>query len=89
VRGARAGPWTCLEVGVDASYNAPYPNGVMDVWQDVSSQASYVSDLQSTTAELQSLRGAVIGIQFQAPAGAFDLFVDDVAIDSTYIPCDE
>jgi hypothetical protein len=82
-------PYTCLELGIDATYDAIYPNGAMWVWKDVSSQGSYLSDLQSMTAQLQSLRGANIGIQFTPPAPAFDLFIDDIAIDSSYIPCDQ
>ena len=83
------GPYTCLELGIDASYDATYPDGVENVWQDVSSSASYVADLQGTPAELQTLRGVILGMQFQAPASAFDLFIDDVAVDTSYIPCDE
>jgi hypothetical protein len=84
-----ASSWTCLEFGIDTTYDATYPNGEEWVWQGASSQASYVTDLVHTPAQLQNLRGANIGIQFNVPTQAFDLYIDDVAIDASYIPCDE
>ena len=68
---------------------SPHPNGVENVWQGVSSPASYVPDLVGTPAQLQTLRGVIVGLQFQAPASRFDLFIDDIAVDTSYIPCDQ
>jgi hypothetical protein len=85
---AAAIPWTCLEMAIDVSYQSPWPIGHLQVWQDVSSASSQVSGLEGT-AQLQQLNGFTIGISYPTPTGPFDLFIDDIAIDSSYIPCDQ
>lgn len=55
----------------------------------MSSPASDVADLRLVPAELQTLRGVILGLQFQPPAGVLNLYIDDIAVDTSYIPCDQ
>ena len=83
------GAWTCLEMLVNTTYASPNTQGLMQVWQDTSTQSANVSDMTGI-AELQPLYAARFGIELVPPTPvAFDLYIDDVAIDTSYIPCDE
>jgi hypothetical protein len=82
------GTWTCLEMLVDTTYASPNTSGSMQVWQDTSAQSASDPDMTGI-ARLQSLYAAHFGVAFAPPSVAFDLYIDDVAIDTSYIPCDE
>jgi hypothetical protein len=75
--------WTCVELEIDTNY-ATYPNGLLAAWNDTSGTA----DTQlAGTAKLQPVVSATFGLSFNGPSLATDLYVDDIAISNTYIPC--
>jgi len=77
--------WTCIELEIDTNY-ATHPNGLLAAWDDTSGTA----DAQlAGTAELQPLVSSTFGLSFNAPSLATDLYVDDIAISSTYVPCSQ
>jgi hypothetical protein len=77
--------WTCIELEIDTNY-ATHPNGLLAAWDDTSGTA----DPQlGGTAELQPLFAALFGLSLNGPSAAVDLYIDDVAISNTYIPCSQ
>jgi hypothetical protein len=75
--------WTCIELEIDTDY-ATNPNGLLAAWDNTSGTA----DAQlAGTAKLQSLVSSTFGLSFNGPSLATDLYVDDIAISSTYVPC--
>jgi hypothetical protein len=79
------GTWTCIELEIDTDYNT-YPNGLLAAWDDTSGTAD--SQLAGT-AELQPLVSSSFGLSFAGPSLVTDLYVDDIAISSTYVPCNQ
>jgi hypothetical protein len=83
------GAWTCIEIEVDTSYAPPNPNGVLQVWHD----SPTADGVMGGGAELQPLVAAFFGFEFTAPTGspstAIDVYVDDIAIDTQYIDCNQ
>jgi hypothetical protein len=85
------GTWTCVELMVDATYNSPNPNGLLQVYHG----SSTTPDSELTgTAELQSVVAVLFGMDFSTPSGgtptsAVDLYFDDIAIGTQYIGCDQ
>jgi hypothetical protein len=76
--------WNCVELEIDTDY-ATYPNGQMQAWD---SNTSTTPDPQlSGTAKLQSLVAADFGITYDGPALPATIFIDDIAISNSYIPC--
>ena len=77
--------WTCLELEVDTDY-AAHTNGLLAAWDD----ASGTADPQlGGTAALQPLVSAAFGLSFHGPSLAMDLYIDDIAVSNTYIPCSQ
>jgi len=77
--------WTCIELEIDTDYTA-HPNGMLAAWDDASGNA----DPQlAGTAALQSLFAATFGLSLSGPSSAVDLYIDDIAISNTYIPCNQ
>jgi hypothetical protein len=76
--------WTCIELEIDTDY-ATYPNGMLAAWD---SNTSSTADPQlAGTAKLQPLVAAKFGLTLNGPSPAADLFIDDIAISNTYVPC--
>lgn len=80
-----AGAWTCIELEIDTDY-VTHPNGLLAAWDDTSGTAD--SQLAGT-AKLQPLVSAAFGLSFGGPSLATDLYVDDIAISNTYVPCSQ
>jgi hypothetical protein len=77
--------WACLELEIDTDY-ATYPNGLLAAWDDTSGTA----DAQlGGTAALQPLVSSTFGLSFNGPSLATDLYIDDIAISNTYVPCSQ
>jgi hypothetical protein len=91
---AGAAGWTCLELELDTSYQSPNPYGLLQVWKDTDSTTGFIPDL-SGTAQLYPLTSASFGLSFQAPSmghpasPAIDLYIDDIAISTSFIPCSD
>jgi hypothetical protein len=80
-----ANSWTCIELEIDTNY-ATHPNGMLAAWDDTSGTA----DPQlAGAAELQPLFASMYGLSLNGPSSAVDLYIDDVAISNTYIPCSQ
>jgi hypothetical protein len=77
--------WTCLELEIDTDY-ATYANGLLAAWDG--SGATADSQLGGT-AELQPLVSATFGLSFHGPPLAMDLYIDDIAVSNTYVPCSQ
>jgi hypothetical protein len=78
--------WVCLELEIDTSYTTGQPNGLLAAWDNTSGTA----DPQlGGTAELQPLTSASFGLSFVGPSNDTDLYIDDIAISDTYVPCSE
>jgi hypothetical protein len=82
-------PWTCIELYVDTSYTGGYPNGQLQMWHD----SATADGALTGTAELQPLAGVEFGLEFSAPTSGssnpVDLFIDDIAVDTSYIGCSQ
>jgi len=77
--------WTCIELEIDTNY-AMHANGLLAAWDDTSGTA----DPQlAGAAELQPLFAALFGLSLNGPSAAVDLYIDDIAISSTYVPCSQ
>jgi hypothetical protein len=77
--------WTCIALEIDTDY-ATYPNGMLAAWDDTSGNA----DAQlAGTAKLQPLVSSTFGLSFNGPSLAADLYVDDIVISNTYVPCSQ
>lgn len=77
--------WTCIELEIDTDY-ATYPNGLLAAWDDTSGTPD--SQLAGT-AKLQPLVSSSFGLSFAGPSLVTDLYVDDIAISTTYVPCSQ
>ncbi len=84
--GAPPGSWICLELGIDTSSQGSWPNGHLQVWDD---GGTGPDPLLPGSAAMQPLYNASFGIQFQTPSSPLDLYVDDIAVDTQFIPCDQ
>jgi hypothetical protein len=82
------GTWTCLELMVDTRYLAPNTNGLLEEWKDTSSSSGNLTDLTGT-AKLDSIVSTSFGINLTSPSVAFDLYLDDIAVDTQFIPCNQ
>jgi hypothetical protein len=77
--------WACIELEIDTDY-AMYPKGMLAAWDDISGTA----DPQlAGTAELQPLFATQFGLSLGGPSSAVDLYIDDIAISNTYVPCSQ
>lgn len=85
VPGLSTGAWTCIELEIDTDYGT-HPNGLLAAWNDTSGTAD--SQLGGT-AQLQPLASSSFGLSFNGPSFVTDLYVDDIAISNTYVPCSQ
>ncbi len=77
--------WTCIELEIDTNY-AMHANGLLAAWDDTSGTA----DPQlAGAAELQPLFAALFGLSLNGPSAAVDLYIDDIAVSNTYVPCSQ
>ncbi len=77
--------WTCIELEVDTDY-ASFANGSLAAWDD----ATGTADAQlAGTAKLQPLVSASFGLSYSGPSLSTDLYIDDIAISNTYVPCNQ
>jgi hypothetical protein len=77
------GAWNCIELEVDTSP----PNGQMLGWD--SNSSSTPDPALHGNANLASLLSARFGLDFNGPTIAFDMYMDDIAISNSYIPCNQ
>jgi hypothetical protein len=89
--GLSSSNWTCIEMEVDTSYASPNTDGLMQVWHGTGTSPDGVL---TGTAKLQSLDAIAFGTYFTPPSGgtpspAIDLYIDDIAVDTTFIDCNQ